>query len=77
MHKTVSVVYDLLLRQFEGQFTSCVLMYLVVFILAGILTSKNRTINFWVLLIGLLLLILSPIVYRLVVYVYYVNNYNF
>lgn len=77
MHSSVSVVYELLLRQYDGLFTECLLIYLLLYISISVLTSKNRKINFWVLLIGLLLLVASTFIYKFIVYIYYVNKYNF
>ena len=71
MHKSTLVVYDLLLRQYDGVLTACVLAFLAVYLLAAAITSGARGRAFVaVLIIGTSVLIAAPWVYRLVIRAY-------
>jgi len=76
MYNQTPLVYVLLLRQYEWILTNGILAYIFVYLMAALLSVHSKKVNFWVLLIGLVLLILMPFAYRFGIWIYYLHSYK-
>lgn len=78
MHKSAPLVYDLLLRQYDGAFTAVLLIFLAIYILVAFIASGRRDKMFCIVLItGTVLLITAPLLYRLTVWMYMVRAFGY